>query len=267
MVRTSVVGYPRIGRNRELKKLVEDYLGGRISRTELKTGSRALREAHWSIQRAKGIDWIPSNDFSYYDHVLDVAMVLNVIPARYRALGDPLDVYFAMARGHQDGRHDLKALELKKWFNTNYHYIVPEIDAESEFRLNAAKILEEYEEAKTLGIKTKPVLIGAYTFLRLARIKALGKNWEDHLTPIAEVYGQLLQRLAFHGVELVQLDEPGLVLDLNKEEKAGFIALYRKILAQKNGVRILLQTYFGDVRDIYQDLMTLDFDIIGLDFI
>ena len=169
-MRTSVIGYPRVGALRELKFASEKYFKKELSADELQAKTRNLRNTHWNTQKNHRTDFIPSNDFSFYDTVLDTAVLLNAIPARYRNLAlTLLNTYFAMARGYQGPNGDVKALAMKKWFNTNYHYMVPEIDDNTEIRLEENKPFDEFEEAGKLGIKNKPVLIGAFTFLKLAR--------------------------------------------------------------------------------------------------
>jgi len=199
--------------------------------------------------------------------MLDMAMLLNVIPQRYRDLHlDPLATYFAMARGYQGPAGDVKALAMKKWFNTNYHYLVPELDETTDICLVGEKPFEEFQEAKTLGIVTRPVVIGPYTFLKLAKIKE-NASAADYADKLVLAYAELLQRLGTIGAEWVQVDEPALVLDMEKEDKALFIRLYKALLPQKGFAQVLLQTYFGDIRDVYKEVLSLDFDGIGLDFL
>ena len=168
---TSVSGFPRIGQNRELKKIIEGYWKGANDLAAVKATAAELRAKHWKLQQAAGIDLIPSNDFSYYDQMLDTAILLNVIPQRYARLSfdNQEDTLFAMARGYQGDKGDVTALPMKKWFTTNYHYLVPEVESAAEIKLNSTKPFDEFNEAKALGIDTKPVFIGPYTFLKLAR--------------------------------------------------------------------------------------------------
>lgn len=266
-MRTSVVGYPRVGALRELKFASEKYFKKEISVNELQATARNLRSTHWNTQKNHGIGFIPSNDFSFYDTVLDTAVLLNVIPARYRNLElPPIDTYFAMARGYQGANGDVKALAMKKWFNTNYHYMVPEIDDNTEIRLTGTKPFDEFEEAKKLGIKTKPVLIGAFTFLKLARFTG-EKCEKDFTDTVIWAYLQILTKFSEMGAEWLQFDEPFLVHDLTDEDILLFKRLYTAILSVKGTVNVLLQTYFGDVRDCYQEITGMDFDGIGMDFI
>lgn len=264
----STAGFPRIGAQRQLKRWVEGYLDGKLSKDELLANASGLRKQHWLVQKRNGIDFIPSNDFSYYDTFLDMAFLLNVIPEAYRELGlDGLDTCFAMARGYQNGGRDTKALPMKKWFNTNYHYIVPVIDGDTEFRLNGSKPFDEYLEAAGLGIGTKPVIVGPLTFLKLSKINAGNKTYLDYGEEIIKVYCDIFSRFNELHAGYIQMDEPVLVTDLGAEETEFFRALYEKLLKEKKGLKILLQTYFGDIRDVYEKAVQLDFDAIGLDLV
>ncbi|NCB66688.1 MAG: 5-methyltetrahydropteroyltriglutamate--homocysteine S-methyltransferase, partial [Bacilli bacterium] len=264
---SSVIGFPRVGKLRELKFASEKYFKQEISTEELEQVAKGLREMHWKLQQAAGISHIPSNDFSYYDNVLDLTVLLNALPENYRQLGlSERDTYFAAARGYQGVAGDAKALAMKKWFNTNYHYLVPELSDNTEIKLVGDKPFVEYEEAKAIGVLTKPVLIGGFTFLKLAKYKG-SKTINDFADQVADAYIAILDRFNEQGVEWVQFDEPSLVTDLTQEDVALFTALYEKVLAHKGNVKVLLQTYFGDIRDSYEEVVGLDFDGIGLDFI
>lgn len=273
-VPTSVVGFPRIGSDRELKKSIEGYWRGKHGIDDVKATAKGLRERHWDIQRKAGIGLIPSNDFSYYDQLLDTSILLGAIPQRYKRLAlSPEDTLFAMGRGYQGEKGDVTALPMKKWFTTNYHYLVPEIDDSVSITLAGDKPFREFEEAKALGIVTKPVLIGPYTFLKLARRPegaplAIDRGLIDQ---VASAYASVLQRFASLGADWVQFDEPYLVLDKERGDIELFKSLYAKILpsrrAQEGSVRLLLQTYFGHVGDSYETLALLGFDGIGLDFV
>jgi 5-methyltetrahydropteroyltriglutamate--homocysteine methyltransferase len=264
---TSVIGYPRIGIRRELKFAAEKYFRGDIDSEALHQVAAELRREHWKIQRKHGIDYIPSNDFSYYDGLLDTAVFFNLVPERYRELGlNDLDTYFAMARGYQGKAGDVKALAMRKWFNTNYHCLVPEIEDSAKLQLTGAKVFDAYLEAKKLQIETKPVLIGAFTLLKLA--KYTGKKRAEHfILDAAQAYQAVLEKLHQLGATWVQLDEPCLVTDLTPEDIQLFTDLYARILSAKKDVNVLVQTYFGDVRDCYETLQSLPFDGIGLDFV
>ena len=264
---TSIIGYPRIGNLRELKFASEKYFRGEITAAELEKTAKEIRSYNLKLQKDSGLDYIPSNDFSFYDGVLDTAFLLNAVPARYTSLGlSELDTYFAAARGYQGEKGDVKALAMKKWYNTNYHYMVPEIDDATEIRLAGTKPFDLFREALENGVNTKPVIIGAYTFLKLARYKGT-KKAADFVQQTADAYSDILKRFNLIGAEWVQFDEPSLVKDMAAEDIQLFIALYEKILNNKGAVKVLAQTYFGDVRDCFNELCSLDFDGIGLDFV
>lgn len=267
MMKTSVIGFPRVGTLRELKFASEKYFRHEITAQELTGIAADLRHRHWMTQVAAGIGFIPCNDFSFYDIVLDTAVLLGIVPKRYRELNvSKLDTYFAMARGYQGESGDVKALAMKKWFNTNYHYIVPEIEDDTVISLDCEKLTGEYEETKELGIKTKPVVIGPYTMLKLCRYVG-SKNAEDFADDVAEAYRQLIAECDEENVEWLQFDEPSLVRDMDDDDKALFHRVYDRVFADRADCKILLQTYFGDVRDVYEDIINMPFAGIGLDFI
>lgn len=266
-MRTSVTGFPRIGAKRELKFASEKYFRGEISEAQLQEATAAIRAENLRRQKEAGIDYIPSNDFSFYDGVLDTAALFGIVPERYQELGlSPLDTYFAMARGYQGEKGDVRALAMKKWYNTNYHYIVPELDDSTVIGLTGDKPFREYSEAKELGIETRPVITGAYTLLSLCRFTG-AKGREEVRQETAAAYRALLRQFAELGTEWVQFDEPALVKDLTEEDIRLFRELYLEILEESGKVKVLLQTYFGDVRDVYRVLTELPFAGIGLDFI
>lgn len=266
-MKTAVIGYPRIGLNRELKIIVEKYLNGQIDQTSLLNQTKELRRRHWLDQDNQKIDFISSNDFSLYDNVLDTAVLLNIIPVRYQNLDiTPLDKYFAMARGYQGTLGDVKALAMKKWFNTNYHYLVPEIDENVQIKLNGTKIFDEFIESKELNIMTKPVIIGPYTLIKLSRFTE-SVIYDDVIEKIIKVYIQIINKFSDLKANWFEFDEPALALDMDEQDIILFKKIYTKILKQKGNLKILLQTYFGDLRDCYQDVIALNFDGIGLDFI
>lgn len=265
-MKTSIIGYPRIGGLRELKFASEEYFRGEINADELEQTAKQIRLHNLELQKNSGLDFIPSNDFSYYDGLLDTAFLLNAVPERYTARGlSQLDTYFAAARGYQGEKGDVKALAMKKWYNTNYHYMVPEIDDSTEIKLNGTKPFDLFKEALGNGVKTRPVIIGAYTFLKLARYTGK-KTAADFADAAVKAYAELIAKFAELGAEWIQIDEPSLVKDMTAEDIALFVSLYQKILADKKGVKILAQTYFGDVRDCYDELTALPFDGIGIDF-
>ncbi len=265
-MKTSIIGYPRIGCLRELKFASEKYFRGEITAAELEKTAKEIRSYNLQLQKKSGLDFIPSNDFSFYDGILDTAFLLNAVPERYTSLGlSALDTYFAAARGYQGDKGDVKALAMKKWYNTNYHYMVAEIDDSTEIKLNGTKPFDLFKEALDAGVKTKPVVIGAFTFLKLARYKGT-KKAADFVKETAKAYSDLLKKFAELGAEWIQFDEPSLVKDLTTEDIKLFTDLYKAILADKGSVKVIAQTYFGDVRDCYSELCGLDFDGIGLDF-
>ena len=266
-MKTAVIGFPRIGTLRELKFASEKYFRKEIGAEELLQTAGTLKKTHWKTQEAAGIDYISSNDFSFYDMVLDTAALLNIVPKRYRELNLPeLDTYFAMARGYQGASGDVKALAMKKWFNTNYHYIVPEVEDDTRITLAGDKLWKEYEEAKALGIGTKPVVTGAYTMLKLCRYTG-EKTAEDFVDAVMGAYRALIQKSEEKQIAWLQFDEPALVRDMTEEDVKLFHQIYDALLPEAKQCKILLQTYFGDVRDIYPDLIKMPFSGIGLDFI
>ncbi|MBR1863916.1 MAG: 5-methyltetrahydropteroyltriglutamate--homocysteine S-methyltransferase [Ruminococcus sp.] len=266
-MKTSIIGYPRIGDLRELKFASEKYFRGEITSAQLEQTAKEIRLHNLELQKNSGLDFIVSNDFSFYDGMLDTAFLLNAVSQRYTSLGlSELDTYFAAARGYQGEKGDVRALAMKKWYNTNYHYIVPEIDDSTEIKLAGTKPFDLFREALDNGVKTKPVVIGAYTFLNLARYT--GQRTAADLTDsIAVAYSELLLKFSRLGAEWIQIDEPSLVKDMTAGDIELFVSLYKKILAGKYGVRVLVQTYFGDVRDCFNELCGLDFDGIGLDLV
>lgn len=266
-MKTSVIGFPRIGTLRELKFASEKYFRKEISEEQLKETAKELRKTHWNMQKNAGIDFISSNDFSFYDTVLDTAVLLNIIPKRYKELDlSEIDTYFAMARGYQGEHGDVKALAMKKWFNTNYHYIVPETEDDTKIKLSGDKLWNEYAEADELGIETKPMLTGAYTMLKLCRYTG-NKSEKDYVGDIITAYKELLQTGGKKQIAWVQFDEPALVLDMDDSDKALFHQIYDELLAVDTDTKVLLQTYFGDIRDIYEEVIKMPFAGIGLDFI
>jgi 5-methyltetrahydropteroyltriglutamate--homocysteine methyltransferase len=264
---TSVIGYPRIGKDRELKFASEKFFSGGIDEADLQDVAKTIRRDGLLKQKEAGITYISSNDFSFYDNVLDTAFLFNVIPQRYKALRlSELDTYFALARGYQGEKGNVKALAMKKWFNTNYHYLVPEIDDDTVISLVGKKPVEEFLEAKEFGVDTKVALVGPFTFLKLAKFTG-SKKISDVYAVLTAEYIKLVSLLASVGAKTIEFDEPYLVRDLNSDDIDLFKEIYSLILANKNGTKILLQTYFGDIRDIYSEVIKLDFDLIGLDFV
>ena len=264
---TSVIGYPRIGKDRELKFASEKFFNGELDEAGLQNVAKTIRKEDLLKQKKAGITYISSNDFSFYDNVLDTAFLFNVIPQRYKDLGlSELETYFALARGYQGDKGNVKALAMKKWFNTNYHYLVPEIDDDTVIALTGSKPLDEFVEAKELGVDTKVALVGPFTFLKLAKFTG-SKKISDVYAVLTAEYIKLVSLLASVGAKTIEFDEPYLVRDLGSEDIDLFKEIYSLILSNKSGAKILLQTYFGDIRDIYSEVIKLDFDLIGLDFV
>ena len=264
---TSIIGFPRIGEHRELKFATEKYFRKEISAEELQATAKELRSKHWRLAQEGGVDQIPSNDFSLYDTFLDTAVLFNIVPEQVQAIDlSELDKYFALARGYQGEKGDVRALPMKKWFNTNYHYIVPKFEANTQVKLAGHKLFDEFQEAKDLGIHTRPVLVGPFTLLRLAEY-AEGVNPVQFIEPLVAAYKEVFRRLADLGATDIQLDEPALVKDISELELTLFDKLYQGLLADKAGLSVLLQTYFGDVRDVYSHLVQLPVEAIGLDFL
>jgi 5-methyltetrahydropteroyltriglutamate--homocysteine methyltransferase len=267
--RSNVSGFPRIGPNRELKFATEGFWGGEHSADELAKVARDLRASNWRLQADAGIDLIPSNDFSLYDQMLDTIALVGAVPERYDWKGGDvdLDTYFAMARGRQTGGVDVTAMEMTKWFDTNYHYIVPELEPGMKFALSSRKPFEQFGEAKELGIDTKPVLIGPLSFLLLG--KAVGEEFDRLalIESLADIYAKVLEELGGLGAEWVQIDEPVLVMDRSPAELKALEAAYTRLGEAKGAPKILLNTYFDHVGEAFPVLSRLPVAGIGLDFV
>src|SRR6266566_4636593 len=245
------LGFPPLGAGRELKRATESYWNGKVARDALlKTGAE-LRARHWRLQQAVGLDLVPSNDFSYYDRMLDICALVGAVPKRYGWAGGPVDIdtYFAMARGVQSGGRDVTAMEMTKWFDTNYHYLVPEFEPGQAFRLSSSKPVDEFQEAKALGIHTKPVLIGPVTFLLLGKARTARFDRLSLLDALLPVYAEALSRLGAAGATWVQLDEPCLALDRTPAERAAFGRAYRFLADRVSKVKLLVATYFAGLDD------------------
>jgi len=210
------LGFPRIGDMRQLKKAVEAYWKGKSSKEELLKIGAELRSTNWALQKEAGIAHIPSNDFAFYDQVLDMTTTLGLIPTRYNWDGGhvDLDTYFAMARGRQQGGVDVTAMEMTKWYDTNYHYIVPEFEEGMTPKLSSTKVFDEYQEAKDQGIETRPVLVGPASFTFLGKAQYDGFSHEETVKSLIPAYNEILQKLADQGAQWVQIDEPVFCLDL-----------------------------------------------------
>lgn len=263
---TTIIGYPRIGEHRELKFATQKYFKHQITAQELQEQVKALRQHNWETVQAAGINQIPTGDFSFFDNTLDVANLLNIVPKRYQALGlSPLDTYFAQARGYQGDAGDVKALAMKKWFNTNYHYLVPEFDQDTQIKVTDWQLFDQFEEAKALGINARPTLVGPYTLLKLSRF--IDVIPDDFVTDLIAAYTDIIGRLHAAGAEWIQVDEPALVYDQTDADLALFERLYTPLLAQKQSAKVLVQTYFGDLTDSFDRISKLPFDGFGLDFV
>ncbi|WP_285008371.1 5-methyltetrahydropteroyltriglutamate--homocysteine S-methyltransferase [Pedobacter faecalis] len=259
---TQNLGYPRIGGQRQLKKACEQYWSGKIDQKELNTVARHIREENWQVQLDANIDLIPCNDFSFYDQMLDMSLLLGAIPERYSPVlsqvktNTELDLYFAMARGYQKDGLDITAMEMTKWLDTNYHYLVPEFTARQQFRIFSEKVFGELNAAKKLlGDKVKPVLIGPVSYLLLGKEKTHEASGAgtferiDLIKSLVPVYVEIINRLKQQGAKWIQLDEPCLVLDLSDKEKQAFEFAYRTIAKQTGGVKLLVATYFEALLD------------------
>jgi 5-methyltetrahydropteroyltriglutamate--homocysteine methyltransferase len=251
MPTSHTLGFPPLGAARELKRATEGYWSGKTTRDTLLATAAELRSRHWRLQREAGIDLPPSNDFSLYDRVLDTCVLVGAVPARYGWTGSTvdLDTYFAMARGVQGGGKDVTAMEMTKWFDTNYHYIVPEFAEDQQFRLSSTKPVAEFTEAKQLGITTTPVLIGPVTFLLLGKTKREGFDRLDLLDRLLPVYAEAIQQLAAAGAEWVQIDEPCLALDRTASEREAFRRAYGFLAERTGGAKLLLATYFAGLAE------------------
>ncbi len=269
-VLTHNLGFPRIGPHREMKKAVEDYWAGRIGRAALEEAGRAVRSAMWRSQA--GLDLVPVGDFTWYDHVLDTAAMLGAVPDRFRAWSGEvdLDTVFRMARGRAPGGPDVAALELTKWFDTNYHYLVPEFREDQAFRLSSSRLFDEVQEALALGVPAKPILLGPLSFLWLG--KATGE-WRpgasrlDLVGRLLPVYGEILERLSRMGIAWVQVDEPILVLDLPEEWRRALGLAYASLSRNKPRPRILVATYYGSLDDNLETAASLPVEGLHVDLV
>ncbi|MGB0678955.1 MAG: 5-methyltetrahydropteroyltriglutamate--homocysteine S-methyltransferase [Polyangiales bacterium] len=285
MIQTHNLGYPRIGEKRELKKATEAYWKGELSLAELLATGKALRESHWRKQQAAGIDVIPVGDFSFYDQMLDMSCLLGNVPPRFHWNGGQTDVTtaFTIARGTQGGAslaEDSKdcqigqvstfASEMTKWFDTNYHYIVPEFRSDTKFALSGTKIFDELAEAKALGIEAKPVLIGPVTYLSLGKLQGSdheGFDSFDLLDDVLSVYEGIVARLAAEGATWVQLDEPIVSTDLRDRQRHALTAAYDRLAKVSGNAKLIVATYFSGVRDNLHAYLALPVDALHFDFV
>jgi 5-methyltetrahydropteroyltriglutamate--homocysteine methyltransferase len=277
------LGFPRIGSRRELKRAIEGFWRGDITPEELLSAARQIRCRHWELQRTAGIEHVPSGDFSFYDHVLDTAIMLGTIPQRFRPGGNGADLptYFAMARGTQE----VAPLDMTKWFDTNYHYLVPEFEPGVTFRLASTAPIDAFNEAQSLGIRTRPVLLGPLSFLLLGKAKSQGVRPLELLDQLLPVYEEVLRRLATGqtaslappqatdkrdrlsvGAEWIQIDEPVLALDLPPDATAALASAYTRLAAAAD-IKICLTTYFGGLRANLPAALKLPVAALHLDLV
>src|SRR5829696_3421187 len=250
MALATIPGYPRIGKRRELKRALEGYWSGKRTAAELEETASAIRRANWDSQTAADLDLVPVNDFSLYDQVLDTCALVGAIPPRFSWTGGTvdLDLLFAMARG-SEGEEPARAMELTKWFDTNYHYLVPEFSADQIFRLASDKPFAELTEAQAAGVPAKPVLLGPITFLLLGKMT----GGDDGASPLSlldallPVYAEVIRRLASGGAQWIQIDEPILVTDLTPADLAAITRAYTILAEAKGSAKLLLQTAYGHV--------------------
>ncbi|MES2276676.1 MAG: 5-methyltetrahydropteroyltriglutamate--homocysteine S-methyltransferase [Bacteroidota bacterium] len=267
------LGYPRMGSHRQLKKACEQYWSGQINKTELSLVARKIKEENWQLQLNAGIDLVPCNDFSFYDQVLDMSLLLGVIPARYTPVlanvktNQEIDLYFAMARGYQKDGLDITAMEMTKWFDTNYHYIVPEFAAGQQFSIFSEKVFGELNHAKQIiGKAAKPVLLGPVSYLLAGKEKGADFDRIDLIKKVVPVYIEIINRLKTQGAEWIQLDEPFLAMDLTQKQQEAFVWAYQEI-ARKCSVKILVATYFDALLDNTQLAVNLPVAALHIDLV
>ncbi|GEJ43669.1 5-methyltetrahydropteroyltriglutamate--homocysteine S-methyltransferase [Chryseobacterium sp. ON_d1] len=271
-MQTHILGYPRIGSKRELKKACEQYWSGKILLEELLNTGRNICNQNWNIQKEAGVDLIPCNDFSYYDQVLDMSLVVGAIPARYHEVilkknNSELDLYFAMARGYQKEGLDITAMEMTKWFDTNYHYIVPEFYKNQQFKLSSDKIFNEFAGAKQSGIIAKPVIIGLVSYLLLGKEKEEGFDKLDLAGNLLPVYTEILARLQDQGAEWIQFDEPFLALDLTEKAKETYHFVYAELRKRFPKLKFIIATYFEGLRDNASLAVSLPVNVLHIDLV
>ena len=271
---TTTLGFPRIGKKRELKKATEAYWNGNLSQEELLKDASAIRKENWETQKNAGIELIPSNDFSFYDQVLDMSCLLGVVPERFEWNGSEvdLDLMFLMARGLGSGRLKGKedfACEMTKWFDTNYHYIVPEFSSNTNFKISSSKPFDEFNEAKALGIQTIPVLIGPMTYLTLGKVfdkKDSNFNRFTLLDRLIPVYEEILKKFEAEGAEWIQIDEPVFTFDLTDEQKEGAKKAF-ETLSKATVLKLFVPNYFGEARDNRDVYFNLPVEAVHVDLV
>ncbi|HEY5463113.1 MAG TPA: 5-methyltetrahydropteroyltriglutamate--homocysteine S-methyltransferase [Hanamia sp.] len=269
---THNLGYPRIGNHRELKKANEQYWANKISANELEHTAKTIRRQNWQLQKDAGINIIPCNDFSYYDHVLDTCLMVGAVPERYHELMQKkqlpdIDLLFAMARGYQKGDYDITAMEMTKWFDTNYHFIVPEFKANQKFCFFSQKIIHEFLEAKREGFNAKPVLLGPVSFLLLGKEKEEGFHRLELIKNLLPVYLEVLKNLDDANAHYIQFDEPCLSLNLTDEERIVFVKVYNDIKKAFPHLHFILTTYFECYGDNLQTVLHLPIQTLHLDLV
>ncbi len=268
---SSNLGFSRMGVHRELKKALEAHWAGKLDETGLLEVGKVLKLNHWVLQKQLGIEHIPSNDFSLYDHVLDTAAMVGAVPERYAWHGPQVDLatYFAMARGaaRKPGQADVAAMEMTKWFDTNYHYIVPEFTAKQTFSLASLKPIGEFLEAKAVGVHTRPVLLGPVSFLLLGKAKQTAFDPLSLLDRILPVYESVLRQLAQAGAHWIQLDEPALTLDTRDKARQAFTFAYERLSEVSSNLRILVATYFEELRANLPTALSLPVAALHLDLV
>jgi 5-methyltetrahydropteroyltriglutamate--homocysteine methyltransferase len=271
-MQTHILGYPRIGSKRELKKACEQYWSGKIVLEELLTVGRTICSQNWNLQKEAGIDLIPCNDFSYYDQVLDLSLVLGAIPTRYHEVAlkknnSELDLYFAMARGYQKDGLDITAMEMTKWFDTNYHYIVPEFYKNQQFKLTSDKIFNEFAGAKQAGINAKPVIIGLVSYLLLGKEKEEGFDKLDLAHNLLPVYAEIVSKLQTQGAEWIQFDEPFLALDITEKAKETYTFVYAELRRLFPKLKFIVTTYFEGLKNNLSLAASLPVNVLHIDLV
>ena len=268
-MKSNILGYPRIGEKRELKKANEAFWAGKISESDLLKEAQNIRLHNWKLQQNAGVDLIPSNDFSLYDQVLDASVSFNAIPNRYEPVKTKteLELYFALARGYQKEGIDITAMEMTKWFDTNYHYIVPEFTKNQNFSLRKNSALAYFNEAKANGIHTKPVLIGAITYLLLGKEKEEGFHRLDLLENLLPVYKQILKELSDTGADWIQIDEPFLSLDLTERAKEAYQKVYTELANEFPKLKFIITTYFNELKDNAELAISLPVAALHIDLV
>ncbi|MEL4308046.1 5-methyltetrahydropteroyltriglutamate--homocysteine S-methyltransferase [Joostella sp. CR20] len=268
---THILGYPRIGAKRELKKACEQYWSGQIGIDDLLAVGAQIRKENWQLQKEAGIDLIPTNDFSFYDQVLDMSLTIGAIPKRFEevanATTNPLDLYFAMARGYQKNGLDITAMEMTKWFDTNYHYLVPEFYKNQKFKLSHTKFLDEFKEAKAQGVNAKPVFIGPVSYLLLGKAKETGFEKLDLIDDLLSVYIDIFTELEKQGATWIQIDEPFLVMDLSEKERQIFERVYQTLADKFPALKFILTTYFEGLHKNASWVVKLPVEVLHLDLV